>query len=140
MTTSFPHIPVATYAGDVTPQVAWQAAQAGQATIVDVRTPEEFRFVGSVPGSVLVPWSSGVEMERNAQFVEQLKAQFSLDEPLLLLCRSARRSVSAAEAATQAGFTQVFNILEGFEGDKDAQGHRGTLQGWRFLGLPWVQD
>ena len=56
---------------------------------------------------------------------------------MLLLCRSGKRSVLAAEAAAAAGFTHVFNVLEGFEGEIDAHLHRGGSDGWRFHGLPW---
>ena len=59
---------------------------------------------------------------------------------MLLLCRSGKRSVLAAEVATKAGLTNVFNVHEGFEGEIDMQRHRGTGDGWRFRGLPWVQD
>ncbi len=139
MTTTIISQPAAGYAGDVTPQHAWELAQRGVALIVDVRSPEESSFVGRVPNSVLVPWAVGVGLDRNPHFLAQLQ-QFDRHQPLLLLCRSARRSVSAALAATEAGFTQVYNILEGFEGDKDANSQRGHLAGWRLRGLPWLQD
>ncbi len=62
------------------------------------------------------------------------------DAVVLLLCRSGKRSALAAEAAAKAGFAHVFNVLEGFEGEIDAQQHRGNADGWRFHNLPWVQD
>ena len=79
-------------------------------------------------------------MNRNPHFIRQVLAQVGRDTPLLLLCRSGKRSVLAAEAATAAGFRHVFNVLEGFEGEIDERQHRGASDGWRFHGLPWVQD
>jgi rhodanese-related sulfurtransferase len=69
-----------------------------------------------------------------------LESKVGKDKPILLLCRSGKRSALAAEAAKKAGFTDVFNVLEGFEGEIDAQQHRGGADGWRHRGLPWVQS
>lgn len=128
------------YAGGVSPQDAWTLAQAGDVLLVDVRTAEERAFVGQVPGSVHVPWATGTSLTRNPRFVRELEAKTPKDAPVLLLCRSGNRSAQAAEAAAKAGFTQVYNVLEGFEGDLDADGHRGRLNGWRRHGLPWQQS
>ncbi len=108
--------------------------------LVDVRTAEERKFVGQVPGSVHVPWATGTSLTRNPRFVRELEAKVGKHQNVLLLCRSGKRSALAAEAATKAGFTAVFNVLEGFEGELDAQQRRGTADGWRFRGLPWSQD
>lgn len=128
------------YAGGVSPQEAWELFSTGQAQLVDVRTAEERKFVGLVPESLHVPWATGTSMTRNPRFTRELEAKVGKDTPVLLLCRSGKRSVLAAEAATKAGFTHVFNILEGFEGEIDAQQHRGGSDGWRLRGLPWTQD
>ncbi|RMX07691.1 rhodanese-like domain-containing protein [Corticibacter populi] len=132
------------YAGGVTPQEAWSLAQAGDAVLVDVRSGEELAFVGRVPGSVHVAWATGTALTRNPRFVRELEAKLAShggkEAVALLLCRSGKRSVLAAKAATQAGFTHVFNVLEGFEGEIDASGQRGHGDGWRFHGLPWIQD
>ncbi|BCO28382.1 hypothetical protein MIZ03_3282 [Rhodoferax lithotrophicus] len=128
------------YAGGVPPQLAWVLVQSGQAVLVDVRTAEERKFVGHVPGSVHVAWASGTAMTRNPRFVRELEAKTGKDAVLLLLCRSGKRSDLAADAAAKAGFTRVFNVLEGFEGEIDEQQHRGSLGGWRSYNLPWVQD
>jgi rhodanese-related sulfurtransferase len=128
------------YAGGVSPQVAWDLFSTGQALLVDVRTTEERKFVGHVPESLHVAWATGTALTRNPRFVRELEAKTGKDATVLLLCRSGKRSVLAAEAAAAAGFTKVFNILEGFEGEIDAQRHRGGDDGWRFHGLPWVQD
>jgi rhodanese-related sulfurtransferase len=132
------------YAGGVPPALAWQLVQAGQAVLVDVRSTEERKFVGHVPGSLHVAWATGTSLVRNPRFVRELEAKLAKDggkdAVVLLLCRSGKRSVLAAEAAAAAGFAHVFNVLEGFEGEIDAHLHRGGGDGWRFHGLPWVQD
>lgn len=129
------------YAGGVTPAQAWALFSDGAAVLVDVRSAEERKFVGHVPGSLHVAWATGTSLTRNPRFVRELEAKLGdKGAPVLLLCRSGKRSVLAAEAATKAGFTNVFNVLEGFEGEIDGQQHRGVGDGWRFHGLPWVQD
>ena len=128
------------YAGGVHPKLAWALFEAGQAVLVDVRTPEERKFVGHVPGSLHVVWASGTAMTRNPRFVRELEAKTGKESVVLLLCRSGMRSDLAADAAAKAGFTRIFNVLEGFEGEIDEQQHRGGLGGWRSYDLPWVQD
>lgn len=129
------------YVGGVNPAVAWRLFEAGAAQLVDVRTAEERKFVGHVPGSAHVPWATGTSLTRNPRFARELEAKVGgKDAVVLLLCRSGKRSALAAEAAAKAGLTRVFNVLEGFEGEIDGQQHRGGANGWRFHGLPWVQD
>ena len=128
------------FMGSVPPRQAWQMVQQGLALLVDVRTAEERKFVGHVPGSAHVPWATGTALARNPRFVRELEAKAPKDAIVLLLCRSGKRSDLAAEAAAKAGFTQVFNVLEGFEGEIDAAQHRGGSDGWRYHQLPWVQD
>ncbi len=132
------------YAGGVSPPAAWQLVQRREALLVDVRSGEERKFVGHVPGSLHVPWATGTALTRNPRFVRELEAKLARDggkeAVVLLLCRSGKRSALAAEAAAKAGFSHVFNVLEGFEGEIDADQHRGGADGWRFHGLPWVQD
>ena len=132
------------YAGGVRPDVAWTLAQNGDAVLVDVRSAEERKFVGHVPGSVHVAWASGTSLTRNPRFVRELEAKLApaggKHAVVLLLCRSGKRSALAAEAAHKAGFAHVFNVLEGFEGELDAHQQRGSQDGWRFRSLPWVQD
>jgi rhodanese-related sulfurtransferase len=132
------------YAGGVTPPVAWELVKNGQAVLVDVRSGEERKFVGHVPEGLHVAWATGTALTRNPRFVRELEARLAKDggkeAVALLLCRSGKRSALAAEAAAKAGFTHVFNVLEGFEGEIDAHQHRGGSDGWRFHGLPWVQD
>jgi rhodanese-related sulfurtransferase len=128
------------FAGSVTPAEAWALFDGGEALLVDVRTAEERKFVGQVPGSLHVPWATGTALTRNPRFVRELEAKVGKASNVLLLCRSGKRSALAAEAATKAGLPAVFNVLEGFEGEIDALQRRGALGGWRHHGLPWVQD
>jgi rhodanese-related sulfurtransferase len=128
------------YTGGVHPKLAWDLIEAGEAVLVDVRTTEERKFVGHVPGSLHVAWASGTAMTRNPRFVRELEAKTGKDATVLLLCRSGKRSDLAADAAAKSGFTRVFNVLEGFEGEIDDKQHRGGLGGWRSYDLPWVQD
>jgi rhodanese-related sulfurtransferase len=127
------------YAGAVTPAEAYALMQAG-AKLVDVRSEAELHFVGSVPGSEAIEWNTYPEGQRNPAFLEQLAEVVRKDEPVMFLCRSGVRSSVAADAATQAGWKEAYNILEGFEGDKDAAQHRGAVGGWRKAGLPWSQS
>jgi rhodanese-related sulfurtransferase len=128
------------YAGNVTPNEALELLNAGAARLIDVRTPEERKFVGYVQDSVAVPWATGTAFTRNPRFIRELEGKVRKDEVLLFLCRSGSRSILAAEAASRAQFHQAYNILEGFEGELDQQRRRGSNDGWRFRGLPWVQD
>lgn len=128
-----------TYAGAVTPPEAWSLHSRRLAHLIDVRTAPEFRFVGSVPRSINIEWH-GSDPGPLAAFLERLGKTVQPDAPVLLLCRSAVRSDAAARAATAAGFTRVYNVLEGFEGKRNSAGHRGEIDGWRKHGLPWQQD
>ncbi|MBF0461207.1 MAG: rhodanese-like domain-containing protein [Magnetococcales bacterium] len=128
------------FAGQIGPQDAWRLFSSGQALLVDIRTAEERLFVGHVPGTLHVIWEAGTARIRNPRFVRELEKKTGKDAVILLLCRSAKRSAEAAVAVSKAGFAQVYNVLEGFEGDHNAQQQRGSFNGWRFHGLPWVQD
>ena len=131
------------FAGSIPPQEAWQLIEQGLALLVDVRTAEERKFVGHVPDSAHVPWATGTALSRNPRFVRELTALLARQpQPAiaLLLCRSGKRSTLAAQEAAKAGLAHVFNISEGFEGELDEAQHRGKGDGWRFHGLPWVQD
>ncbi|HWS04779.1 MAG TPA: rhodanese-like domain-containing protein [Burkholderiaceae bacterium] len=126
------------YAGDVSPQLAWQWVQAGEAVLVDVRTDAEREWVGFVPGSVPLAWKQWPGMAMNPAFDDGIRAAAANGEKLVLLCRSGVRSVAAAKRAAELGI-EAYNILEGFEGDPDEQAQRGHKGGWRFLRLPWRQ-
>jgi rhodanese-related sulfurtransferase len=128
------------YAGAVTPSEAWALVEAGAATLVDVRTRFEHEYVGRVPDTPLIEWRALGAAAPNGAFLDQLEALPDKRDNLLFLCRSGVRSHAAAIAATEAGYPHAFNILEGFEGDLDERGHRGTRGGWRAAGLPWIQS
>jgi rhodanese-related sulfurtransferase len=129
------------YAGALLPAEAHALLQQLPASkLVDVRTQAEWQYVGHIPDTVLIEWNTYPNGQRNPDFLNELQAQVAKgDAPVMFLCRSGARSHQAAQAATQAGYPNSYNILEGFEGDKDANGHRNTVGGWRFAGLPWIQ-
>jgi rhodanese-related sulfurtransferase len=128
------------YSGGVDPEEAWRLFTGGVAHLVDVRAAEERKFVGHVPNTFHVAWQTGPALIKNPRFVRELENKLSRESIILLLCRSGKRSAAAAEAATNAGFKHVFNVLEGFEGDLDERQQRGANGGWRQRGLPWVQN
>ena len=128
------------YVGALTPQEAFDLLRlAPGARLVDVRTRAEWDWVGRVPGAVEIEWNQYPGGVRNQNFLAELKRQVDPEALVMFLCRSGARSVAAATAATEAGYGNCHNILEGFEGDKDANGHRNTVGGWRKAGLPWIQ-
>ena len=133
------------YAGDITPQESWKLLNDNpDAVLVDVRTEAEWNWVGVPDLSglgrevVFVQWSTSGG--RNENFVADLIAAGVTpgERPVIFLCRSGNRSISAAEAATAAGIAPSYNMLDGFEGQLDGSGHRGGT-GWRADGLPWKQ-
>ncbi|MBL8428885.1 MAG: rhodanese-like domain-containing protein [Dechloromonas sp.] len=128
------------YQGELTPQEAndlWRLAPG--AKLVDVRTRAEWDWVGRVPGAVEIEWNQYPGGVRNPHFLAELKRQVDPEAMVIFLCRSGVRSIGAATAATEAGYNACYNVLEGFEGDKDANGHRNNIGGWRKAGLPWIQ-
>jgi sulfur dioxygenase len=129
------------YAGDVTPQDAFDAWQAGNVVLVDIRTDAEREWVGLVPNAAVVPWKQWPGMTMNPNFDAQIKALFGAGEgrPLVMLCRSGIRSIASAKRAAELGIP-AYNILEGFEGDPNAEAKRSTRGGWKFRGLPWRQN
>ncbi|MES1979630.1 MAG: rhodanese-like domain-containing protein [Pseudomonadota bacterium] len=141
MTTSTPPgvKPADGYAGDVSPALAFEWVQSGEAVLVDVRTDAEREWVGYVPGAVALAWKQWPGMTMNPSFEAGLTAAVPAGKKVVLLCRSGVRSVAAARCAALLGLA-AYNILEGFEGDPDNIGQRGHLGGWRFRGLPWRQN
>lgn len=135
------------YAGDLAPQQAWDLlASNPDAVLVDVRTSAEWQWVGAADLSGLGRRALGIEWvtsagEPNQRFVDQLaEAGVDPEAPVLFLCRSGGRSAAAAQIATAAGYRTAYNVAEGFEGDPDAEGHRGTVNGWKVAGLAWRQS
>lgn len=128
------------FTGSLTPQDAWKLFNSQEAVLVDIRTNEERKFVGYIPESVHIAWATGTAFNRNPRFLKELENKIGKDKIILLLCRSGHRSTQAATAAYQAGFEQVYNVLEGFEGDLNEQQQRNQNNGWRIHQLPWQQD
>ena len=135
------------YAGDVTPEEAWALLNENpEAVLVDCRTAAEWRFVGVADLSsldrdvVYVEWNRA-DGARNDGFIDDLVASGIApgDRTVVFLCRSGNRSIPAAQAATAAGIAPSYNMLDGFEGNLDDQGHRGG-SGWKAVGLPWRQS
>jgi rhodanese-related sulfurtransferase len=110
-----------------------------EAIFIDCRSEMEYLFVGHPVGSQNVAWNDGPDWEINPHFVGQVKKVASMNRPVVVICRSGHRSVDAGLALEKAGFTDVYNVLEGFEGPLDEKHHRGMLSGWRKEGLPWEQ-
>jgi rhodanese-related sulfurtransferase len=129
------------YQGALLPAEAYALQQrAPGAKIVDVRTRAELDFVGRIPGSVEIEWQSYPGGQSNPAFLAELQRQVDKESLVMFICRSGARSHAAATAAASVGYTQCYNVLEGFQGDKDGQGHRDAVGGWRVAGLPWYQS
>ena len=110
------------------------------AVLVDCRSEMEYLFVGHPVGAAHVAWNDGPDWEINPHFVGQVKKIASMNRPVVLICRSGQRSIAAGIELEKAGFTDVYNVLEGFEGPLDENHHRGSSGGWRWCGLPWEQS
>jgi len=126
-------------AGLLTPAEAWALQEAGEIQIVDTRTLAERDLVGYVPGTLHIEWYDYPAKVRNERFLDDLRGKVDPGRPVAFLCRSGVRSHAAAKLATQSGYRAAYNILEGFEGDKNPQGQR-RKNGWQVAGLPWRQD
>lgn len=116
--------------------------QQPRSLFLDIRMELEYLYVGHPPGVVHLAWYEYPEMQADAEhFVAQVRREVAdrLDTPVVLICRSGQRTLNAGEALEAAGFTEVINVLHGFEGELDANFQRGRLSGWRFDGLPWEQ-
>ena len=132
---------------DISAREAWTLLESDpEAQLVDCRTQAEWNFVGlpdiSALGRkpVLVEWSHFPNTGPNPSFIDQLAAEVGRkDRTLVFICRSGARSMSAARAAIAAGFPSCINLAGGFEGDRDAEKHRGRINGWKSAGLPWHQ-
>jgi rhodanese-related sulfurtransferase len=116
-------------------------AENPEALFIDCRSDAEFYFVGHPVGANHVAWQDGPDWELNPHFVGEVRmlAGHSVDRPIVLICRSGKRSAAAAQALEAAGFTNTINVVHGFEGDLDEKHQRGNLNGWRHDGLPWEQ-
>lgn len=133
----------------LTPHQAWEMIQADpRVVLIDVRSNMEFLFVGHPRGAVHVPWIDEPDWKINPHFVAQVRmvllggvscSEFGECAPAILICRSGKRSLEAGALLANDGLREVYNVLEGFEGELDENHHRSTVGGWRFHGLPWEQ-
>jgi rhodanese-related sulfurtransferase len=124
------------------PKQTWDLLQAmPDAVFIDVRMEIESMYVGRPHKSINIPWYEYPDFEADADsFVAAVRSEVkTLDQPVVLICRSGSRTLDAGKALLDKGFTRVINVLHGFEGDLDANDHRSTVNGWRFDGLPWGQ-
>jgi len=135
---------------EISPQAAWEILRAKPgAVLIDVRSSMEFDYVGHPLGAVNIPWKEAPEWHINPDFAGMVREMLMSVQginteieslPLLLICRSGRRSYEAAEELMRHGFRNVYNVAEGFEGDRDGEKHRSTINGWRVRNLPWEQS
>ncbi|SFU71093.1 thiosulfate sulfurtransferase [Nitrosospira multiformis] len=129
------------YQGALLPTEALTLLQeAPEAKLVDVRSRAEWDWVGRIPGAVEIEWQSYPGMRSNPDFINYLSNQVDQESLVMFICRTGGRSHQAAATASELGYTNCYNVLEGFEGEKDATGHRGKKGGWKAAGLPWVQS
>lgn len=128
------------YAGALTPPEAQKLREeVTQAQLVDVRSRPELELVGRIPGATHIEWAFYPDMRPNPDFLAQLEQQIDREALVMFICRTGGRSHNAAAIATQAGYTNCYNVLEGFEGSTDpATGQRGKINGWKRAGLPWT--
>jgi len=133
----------------ITSRQAWEMMQQeARVVLIDVRSYMEFLFIGHPVGAVNIAWIDEPDWIVNPRFAADVR-QLVLggmshhpqghDVPVLLICRSGKRSFEAGQLLLQEGFHDVFNIEDGFEGELDDHHHRSVLGGWRFEDLPWEQ-
>jgi rhodanese-related sulfurtransferase len=140
------------YAGDVSAEEAYEIlGREPKAQLVDVRTRAEWSYVG-IPDlsglgkeTILAEWQRYPTMDVATDFVDHLERELERrsvgrEDPVLFLCRSGARSLSAAQAMLAAGWKGARNVSAGFEGPANAERHRGTLEGWKASTLPWIQS
>ncbi|MFQ5659584.1 MAG: rhodanese-like domain-containing protein [Gammaproteobacteria bacterium] len=135
---------------EISPLQAWEILQSDpKAVLLDVRSSMEYEYVGHPPNAINIPWKEPPEWNVDPDFTDKVRdalQQSCLHDgpieglPVLAICRSGQRSRAAGEALLAQGFTRVYNIVEGFEGDRNGDKQRGALNGWRFHNLPWEQS
>ena len=129
------------YQGALTPAEAHQVWQlAPGAKLVDVRAHAERHFIGAIPGAIELEWELWPSKQINASFVTQLRQAVDPESLVMFICRGGGRSDKAARLATQSGYNNCYNILEGFEGALDANKQRAHIGGWKYANLPWEQE
>ena len=127
------------------PEAAAILNEDDSAVLIDVRSKVEFDYVGHPVGAVNIIWKDYPAWEENTRFVEQVRAHLADNggdvptRPILSICRSGARSMAAAKLLESAGYSNLYNVEEGFEGDKDENSHRRCVNGWLFHDLAWEQ-
>ena len=130
--------PAQGYAGDISPQLACQWWQSGDAVLVDVRTDAEREWVGFVPGAVALAWKQWPGMAMNPDFDAAMLAAVPAGKKVVMLCRSGVRSIAAANAPPNSGWRPTTS-WKALRATRTTQAQRGHSGGWRFHGLPWRQ-
>lgn len=124
---------------DLTPAEALALLQSRpDAVFLDIRSFAEYWFVGHPVGAISVPWNDE-DWNINPRFVDEARSFAEPAQPVVLICRSGKRTREAGAALEAAGYRHVSHVTTGFEGDLDAQDRRSSVNGWRFDGLPWEQ-
>jgi rhodanese-related sulfurtransferase len=127
----------------ISPLEALEMTKTAATYIVDVRSIAEYHLIGHPLDAVNIPltfWSEKTQsFEPNENFVKDIRERFKTTDILIFICRSGGRSLRAAEEALQAGFSNVYSVKEGFEGEKDDKGYR-TVGGWKNRGLPYTYE
>ena len=137
---------------DVDVETTWQGlVSRPKSQLIDVRTRAEWTYVGLPDlGSlgkrpVLVEWQTFPDQAVDPRFVERLAGELKAlgvekDDELYFICRSGGRSLAAAKAMAELGYSACHNVAGGFEGPLDDDRHRGSVLGWKAAGLPWLQS
>lgn len=127
------------YTGAMTPREAFEVLQANpEVLLVDVRTQAELELVGRVPSAINIEWAFYPGMVKNQDFAKQLAEKVDKNLTVIFMCRTGGRSHNAAVVAHQLGFSNTYNMLEGFEGEANELKQRTMLNGWKHAGLPWT--
>lgn len=127
------------YAGALTPSEAYALLQdSTDCKLIDVRTEAELDLVGRIPDALNIEWAFYPGMVPNPNFAQQLGEAVDKNLAVIFLCRTGGRSHNAAVLAASLGYQQAYNMLEGFEGEANAQQQRTTLNGWKHANLPWT--
>ncbi len=127
------------YSGALTPQEAYEILQkTPHAKLIDVRTTAELELVGKIPGATHIEWAFYPGMVANPDFAAHLEMQVDKEALVIFMCRTGGRSHNAAATAAKLGFTEAYNMLEGFEGEANEKKQRTLINGWKKAGLPWT--
>ncbi len=128
------------YAGALTPKEAQEVLQlAPSAKLVDVRSRAELELVGRIPDALHIEWAFYPGWTPNPDFTNHLKMQIDPEALVMFICRTGGRSNNAATVASSEGYTEAYNVLEGFEGEAEPNNkQRGAINGWKAAGLPWT--